>query len=126
MDDFLSSFNNLFGLSVILLIPFIVQGIKGAWKMAFGSDMASWGQVLTVFLVAWGLLVADALVKFRPDSVEYVRYALGAILAPLFCMGIYDAAKSVVDKFTARKAPDVQVSKADVVKADTAVVGEGS
>lgn len=120
MEEFLQKYS-LFGMPILVLIPFTVQGIKGAYRMAFNREMASWAQVLMVFLVAWLLLGAYALMRYVPDSSEAVGIALAGILGPLTAMGLYDGARSLVNKITRKPepAPVVAVESADTVKTVT-------
>ena len=97
IGDFLGQYE-LFGLGLVVLVPFLVQGVKAAYAAAFGKEMPAWGQIVTVIVVCWGLLAAHAVVTYSPQNTPYVKYTLAAVLLPLACMGAYSGAKALWGK----------------------------
>lgn len=96
MDEFMGGFG-LFGMSLLILIPFIVEGIKSAVRQA-GHELGGMAAVVVVVAVAWGLLALGALVAPPSDVDGIVRYILAGVLLPLANMGTYKAAKGLAGR----------------------------
>lgn len=94
MDDFLAQFN-LFGITLIVLIPFVVQGLKKLYAMRNGVEISGTGQVVLVIAVSEVLVGFTALVHWFPESEDIVRYVLAGILVPLSSAGGYSMFKAV-------------------------------
>jgi hypothetical protein len=102
MDDFFKMFS-VAGLQLVLVIPFVVGGIRKAYEEVKNAEMPPVAVIATVVLVTWLLLAADAVEKAIPGAQLYVRYGLGALLLPLWCLGAYSGTKWTVKQVAAGK-----------------------